>query len=421
MNSRILILFLCALHSVSGSLTSIMLAGKESVAKPSTIKRKPSSYVPACQKVLQAYPGETKDYSDIFTCDPKSKSLGKGTFGVVYAVIRQSDNQKFAMKVQVFVHENAVERQLYINQSDKEYKALKKMNHPNVIKVLGRKVFAAPEINLAHATFMEFVPGGDLTATLKNHKSGWADDHPEELLKLFHQMVKGVMHIHEMGFLHRDIKPANVLVLNGVVKIIDLGLCLEEGDSDSAAGTYAYMDPQALDPSDDKFAWGYHADAYSLGVTLHEIFFGTLLYPNTKTEQWRAAINGEPIEIPEGTEQTAAELISGLTLTDCEQRMSLEQADAKLIKFIARKELALLNPMTITSKKLIKVGPEDIMEKRAFGDVVPIKTKKEIESVENLKLEEGGLHIRGKGRKYAAEKTSIEFMSTSIGVFRAVI
>src|SRR5215831_18070619 len=107
-----------------------------------------------------------------------------------------------------------------------------------------------------HFLVLEYVDGSSLLDIIK--KVG-----PMDVTRAAHyirQAALGLQHVHEAGVVHRDIKPAEILVdRNGIVKIIDLGLCRFVNDETDIAiraydrhvlGTPDYIAPeQALDPS----------------------------------------------------------------------------------------------------------------------------------------------------------------------------
>src|SRR5258707_2246390 len=106
---------------------------------------------------------------------------------------------------------------------------------------------------------------------------------PEEAVRLVHQTLLGLQHIHEQGMIHRDLKPANLMLvgpkdnlLNTTVKILDIGLGRETFDEGTLAaepdqqltgegvllGTPDYLAPEQ---ARDGRSADIRADIYSLG------------------------------------------------------------------------------------------------------------------------------------------------------------
>ncbi len=73
---------------------------------------------------------------------------------------------------------------------------------------------------------VEFVNAGSLKTIMD---LGGCQD--EAVLKdISRQLLNGIKFLHDMKKLHRDIKPENVLLTsNGVVKLSDFGLAIDEG------------------------------------------------------------------------------------------------------------------------------------------------------------------------------------------------
>jgi serine/threonine protein kinase len=107
------------------------------------------------------------------------------------------------------------------------------------------------------------------------------------------QVAAGLKHLHDEGLVHRDIKPANVFLTKhrerhgmtllhvrlgdfGVVKWGDYNASLATGTltatMQGGLGTLKYMAPEAVRPKDVTPK----ADIFSYGVTLFELFTGTL-------------------------------------------------------------------------------------------------------------------------------------------------
>lgn len=99
-------------------------------------------------------------------------------------------------------------------------------------------------------------------------------------------ILNALEHLHDLQYVHRDLKPANVLYHNDRWKLADLGLITPKEDltstltnTDDWAGTAMYCAPEQL--KDFKHVT-HHADIYSFGAILHDIFDGTGRVPYTK-------------------------------------------------------------------------------------------------------------------------------------------
>uniref|UniRef100_A0A6B2L8I7 non-specific serine/threonine protein kinase n=1 Tax=Arcella intermedia TaxID=1963864 RepID=A0A6B2L8I7_9EUKA len=68
---------------------------------------------------------------------------------------------------------------------------------------------------------LEYCPGGDL----QNLLGALVRFEETEAMLYFAEMILGVQHLHDMGYIHRDLKPANILISEtGHIKIADFGL-----------------------------------------------------------------------------------------------------------------------------------------------------------------------------------------------------
>src|SRR5262249_15091776 len=174
----------------------------------------------------------------------------------------------------------------------RESRLAMRLKHPNVVRA-----FQVGEVNGLYYLVMEYLEGETLDEVILRRKQ-WP---PAEAVRLIHQALLGMQHIHEQGLVHRDIKPANLMLVPGssanvpdttlraTVKILDIGLGRALFDESSPAaptgagedfqltaegvllGTPDYLSPeQARDPRSTDI----RADIYSLGCVLYHALAG---------------------------------------------------------------------------------------------------------------------------------------------------
>lgn len=120
----------------------------------------------------------------------------------------------------------------------------------------------------------DFYPAGALLDYMRNYG---VDN--ETKLRIFSDLAYTLEEFHRVDIAHADIKTENILVTERDGRpfpvIADLGLCrhIEFGDVlTEQIGTPQFMAPEVCDFGGE--GWGPLADVYSLGATLHELYFG---------------------------------------------------------------------------------------------------------------------------------------------------
>lgn len=174
----------------------------------------------------------------------------------------------------------------------REAKALARLNHPNIVKVLDYG-----EHEGAPYLVMEYIEG----ATLKDVKKPLR---VETAVQLIRPIAEALDYVHSQGLLHRDVKPSNIMITKDErVILTDFGIAKWlEDDTDQATltgtgigiGTPEYMAPeQARGLSVDG-----RTDAYSLTVVFFELITGEKPYRGDTAIDILVKQASEPIPDP---------------------------------------------------------------------------------------------------------------------------
>jgi serine/threonine protein kinase len=229
---------------------------------------------------------------DFFLGDYKIlERIGRGRMAGVYKAVHPS-GQVVAIKV---LPPSRAKSGQTLARFQREARLAVKLTHPNVVRA-----YQLGETKGVHYLVMEYLEGEPLDELLQRRKRL----PPAEAVRLVHQALLGLQHIHERGMVHRDLKPANLMLLpapargdnettlKSNVKILDIGLAREFFDENSPAegvekmeltgegvllGTPDYLAPeQARDPRNIDV----RADIYSLGCTLYHLLTGQPPFPD---------------------------------------------------------------------------------------------------------------------------------------------
>jgi serine/threonine protein kinase len=215
--------------------------------------------------------------------------IGKGQMGGVYKAVHTL-GQLVAVKI---LPASKAKDQHLLGRFQREARLLLQLNHPNVVRA-----FQLGESNGVHYIVMEYLEGETLDETLARRKQlPWA-----EAVRLVHQALCGLQHLHERRMVHRDLKPANLMLVpapttpdttwDATLKILDIGLGRELFSDDVPAaqietqltvegtvlGTPDYLAPEQ---AKDARSSDIRADIYSLGCVLYQCLAGRLPFPET--------------------------------------------------------------------------------------------------------------------------------------------
>lgn len=243
--------------------------------------------------------------------------IGRGRMAGVYKAAHATSGQVVAIKV---LPPSRAKMPQLLGRFEREARLSLKLKHPNVVRS-----FQVGEAKGLHWLVMECLDGETLEDVLTRRRRL----PPPEAVRLVHQALLGLQHIHEMGMVHRDLKPANLMLVGGsnpakgdvtdqaTIKILDIGLARsmfdEEDKSELTAegvllGTPDYLSPeQARDPHTSDI----RADIYSLGCVLYHCLTGQPPFPDKNilnqmvrhATETPAPIRGFNPQVPDGLEQ----------------------------------------------------------------------------------------------------------------------
>jgi serine/threonine protein kinase len=170
-----------------------------------------------------------------------------------------------------------------------------RLKHPNVVRA-----FQTGVANGLHYLVMEYLEGETLEEIIQRR----GQLPPDEAVRLMHQVLLGLQHIHELGMVHRDLKPSNLMLVPApslgrmdgtvgcTVKVLDIGLgkaLFDEVAPDTLGqpnitgegvllGTPDYLAPEQARNAQKV---DIRADIYSLGCVLYHMLSGRTPFPDT--------------------------------------------------------------------------------------------------------------------------------------------
>lgn len=191
--------------------------------------------------------------------------IGQGGMGTVYHGVDVQTQTPVAIKQLrpelVEINSDVVQRFAH------EAEALRKLNHPNIIKVL-----ATINESGHHYIVMEYISGGSLEAVLGDTPLMPVD----RVLNIALDLSDALTRAHRLKIIHRDIKPANVLLReDGSPILTDFGIArmstaTRVTETGIIMGTMPYLSPESLygEAIDESI------DLWALGVMLYEMLAG---------------------------------------------------------------------------------------------------------------------------------------------------
>ncbi len=255
--------------------------------------------------------------------------LGKGGDSTVYQTEDTSkDNCLVALKILKLKKDS----ENFTAQFERETSGLEKLNHPNIVKLLGHGRFEG-----VYYVATEFIKGRNLGDIIK--ETPLSEDSAIELAL---QVTEVFKYMNSFGIIHRDIKPDNILISDeGEVKVVDFGLSREEHQQTVSirgemSGTPQYLAPEYIDGKN----LSNKVDIYSLGITLFYMTSGILPFQGrTPMALLNKQLNEPPpvlAETTNGISQEFSDLIGKMLIKNPDDRISLDELAIVLQQLSAR-------------------------------------------------------------------------------------
>ena len=270
--------------------------------------------------------------------------LSSGGMGVVYRARHADSGELVALKT-VRVPEAAMLRGIR-----REIHALRRMQHPGVVRVLTEGVqeglpWYAMEL-IEGLTLRRYLDGlwkrdagsvgevatqvvsapegpsgssgsGDLSRPIPpplEQRREAAMERLDEVLTLTRRLCSSLAFLHGEGIVHRDLKPENIVIRpDGTPVLVDFGLASAFGGSISREslevsgemeGSFVYMAPEQIKGG----LVDARADLYALGCILHELVVGQPPFPGTGWEVLRRHLRDTPYTLSQWVRGTPPEL-----------------------------------------------------------------------------------------------------------------
>ncbi len=198
------------------------------------------------------------------------KLIGRGGMAEVYSGTSPTNGRMVAIKV---LPAALASDEQFRKRFTREAQIIARLEHPNIVRVLD---FGHEEGS--YYIVMEYLPGPDLSALLKERKQLPLP----ETISVLRGIASALDYAHQQGLVHRDIKPSNVMldgsqepmraVLTdfGIAKITDAHTRIT---ATGVLGTFDYIAPEQIQASADVDG---RADVYSLGVMTYQLLTGRL-------------------------------------------------------------------------------------------------------------------------------------------------
>ncbi|KAH6763301.1 hypothetical protein C2S52_020734 [Perilla frutescens var. hirtella] len=263
----------------------------------------------------------------------RGSMIGKGSFGRVYlATLRNPTSRNTFLPPLMVVKTAEVLSSGSIQKEMEVYSNIE--GSPYIINCFGDEITVGGNGVMAFNLLLEYAAGGTLADVIK--KLG-GNGMPESEARMHtRSILRGLRHIHELGYVHCDLKPDNVLLVRGGVtglraKIGDLGLAKRVKQSKKRKlglcweGTAMYLSPEAVVDHVQKAP----SDVWAVGCIVLEMLTGKSALGEKKDmgaiEILRKIGAGhESVEIPNEVSKDARAFLKSCFVRNAKFRLTCE-------------------------------------------------------------------------------------------------
>eukprot|EP01104_Vermistella_antarctica_P014064 TRINITY_DN4365_c0_g2_i1.p1 TRINITY_DN4365_c0_g2~~TRINITY_DN4365_c0_g2_i1.p1 ORF type:complete len:1231 (+),score=306.57 TRINITY_DN4365_c0_g2_i1:338-4030(+) len=250
----------------------------------------PGDAPPPKTKTRDTRPLEEHAEDVLSTGNPKKmfrmlEMSGKGGFGSVYFA-KDLHGGRGRVALKKMPHKTP--KQIRNNVDEIEF--LRMCKQKNIVTYFNSYI-VKQEIWLA----MEHMEGGTLSEAC-----AMSEFNEEQIAYLSREMLHGIRYLHNKNLVHRDLKSSNVMLsVQGDVKIIDFGLCVDSGSKVSLThmvGSPFWIPPEMIRREPHSFP----ADIWSFAICVIELAMGQPPHRRSALRAMFLAATSDPPALPSG-------------------------------------------------------------------------------------------------------------------------
>ncbi|CAA0843314.1 mitogen-activated protein kinase kinase kinase 21 [Striga hermonthica] len=260
--------------------------------------------------------------------------IGKGAFGTVYSATLKNPTSKYSSFPSLMAVKSA---EVSLSGSiQKEREILGNVRGcPYIIRCFGEETTVGASGAMVYNLLLEYGSGGTLAGRIRASNGGRGlPEH--EVRSITRSILKGLSHIHGLGYVHCDLKPSNILLVNGGsqfrAKIGDFGQARRAGRSRKRKlgaywrGTPMYLSPEAVLENEQEGP----SDLWALGCIVLEMLTGKPPWATPEKESSakeivaRVGLGREVPWVPAGLSKEARDFLKGCFVRKPEFRLTAE-------------------------------------------------------------------------------------------------